>query len=94
MSLTEFNSNAQYLAENVDWGKSVGYPAAYGLTRGDKSLFGGIKVFGEMIRLGTPACEDLAYLFDKYRGGPPAAPTDYKPQDLDDAMARLRARKR
>jgi hypothetical protein len=66
MSAEKFNGAARTVVGNTDWSKVSGSVA---FTDSTKSLVGGVTVFKEMARLGTPACEDLEPLYSQYLSG-------------------------
>lgn len=63
MSESLFNSAATSVVNNTDWQKIYGAAQINAATR---RLIGGIKVFEEMQRLGTPACPDILPLYQQF----------------------------
>lgn len=63
MSESLFNSSAASVVSNTNWQNIYG---AAQMNAGMRSLIGGVKVFEEMRRLGTPACPDLLSIYQQF----------------------------
>jgi hypothetical protein len=78
MSADKYNWAAGIVVKNTDWSRIEGSAS---FSPSTKSLVGGVTVFKEMARLGTPACPDLAPIYDRYLAStrpaqpPPQAPS-------------------